>query len=138
MKTYDMEFNASLEDFVIIHEQFETKDNNRLHLFSCENNSLFFRINCLLTSTKNPSFSSSPYNSIENNIHLELTRSILNIQLEALTSIIQYKNNIQEKLSNLPKEKSKQKQSKSNPSNTEEKPASFKIDFHLEKNLSLY
>ncbi|CAF4218237.1 unnamed protein product, partial [Adineta steineri] len=85
-KLYDIEMNANLQDLLIIHEQFQRKDNEKLYLFSCDKNKKLLNINCLLTSATNPLFSSSPYYSIENNIQFELNSILLNIQLEALIS----------------------------------------------------
>ncbi|CAF4355242.1 unnamed protein product, partial [Rotaria sordida] len=56
----------------IIDEQFETNEKKKLNILSSLNKSKLFEMNCLLTSTANPLFSSSPYNSIENNIDLKL------------------------------------------------------------------
>ncbi|CAF1554031.1 unnamed protein product, partial [Adineta steineri] len=92
--------------------------------------------NCLLTSATNPLFSSSPYYSIENNIQFELNSILLNIQLEALISIIQYTNNITNKLNHLSIQQIKQQQQKIIPAPSQNEPSSsssFKIDFHLEE-----
>ena len=59
-------------------------------------------MNCLLTSTSNPDFTSSPCNAIENNILLKLNSVLLNLQLEIIGSIITFKNNLMFKLSKLP------------------------------------
>ncbi|CAF3768117.1 unnamed protein product [Adineta steineri] len=130
MKTYDIEFNFSLEDFYLIHQQFETKDNKKLYLIGNQHNdnSKLLVINGLLTSIENPLFSSSPYNSIENKIHINFSQSNLNIQLEALTSILIFKNNIIKQFS--------QKQIKSDSTKTKKpkkksKKSSFEIEFNL-------
>ncbi|CAF1065734.1 unnamed protein product [Adineta steineri] len=135
-KLYDIEMNANLQDLLIIHEQFQRKDNEKLYLFSCDKNKKLLNINCLLTSATNPLFSSSPYYSIENNIQFELNSILLNIQLEALISIIQYTNNITNKLNHLSNQQIKQQQQKIIPAPSQNEPSSsssFKIDFHLEE-----
>ncbi|CAF4320498.1 unnamed protein product, partial [Rotaria sordida] len=101
IKTFDIEFNAYLEDLKIIDEQFETNDKNKLNILSSLNKSKLFEMNCLLTSTTNPLLSSSSsYNSIENNINLQLNKILLNINLDELSSIIRFKNNIFQQLNN--------------------------------------
>jgi hypothetical protein len=117
---------------IISHEQFLTKDNKKLILFSRQNNSKLFSINCLLTSPTNPLFSNSPYNSIENNIQSKLNQFIIQIHLQALTSIILFTNNIKRKLSLIPKQ---QQQIKSDYSKTEtnSSSSSFKIEFDIEQ-----
>jgi hypothetical protein len=98
---------------------------------SKKNNSNFFQINSLLTSTSNPQFTSSPYYSIENNIQLQFSQIILNLQLEPIASIIFFQKNIQNKLN--------YKQIKSNSSSKPQKQSSssssssFKIDLRLDE-----
>ncbi|CAF4283484.1 unnamed protein product, partial [Rotaria sordida] len=134
IKTFDIEFNAYLEDLKIIDEQFETNEKNKLNILSSLNKSKLFEINCLLTSTTNPLFSSSPYNSIENNIDLKLNKILLNIHLDAISSIIRFKNNIFKQLNNK-SNSSKIQQTSSSSSTTKSNSSSsssFKIDFRFE------
>ncbi|CAF4932934.1 unnamed protein product [Rotaria sp. Silwood1] len=132
IKTFDIEFNAYLEDLKIIDEQFETNDKNRLNILSSSNTSKLFEMNCLLTSTTNPLFSSLPYNSIENIIDLQLNKTVLNIHLDAISSIIRFKNNIFKQLNNKSNSsKVKQTSSSTTKSNSSSSSSSFKIDFRL-------
>jgi hypothetical protein len=132
MKAYDIEFDLSLEDFVIIHQQFEIKENKKLYLFDNQHNEKkLLSINGLLTSAENPLFSLAPYNSIENRIRINLSKSILNLQLEAFTSIILFKNNLMNKLSR--PEKNVPDQAKPEPVNIGEKNPSYAIEFNLEE-----
>ena len=137
IQTYDVEFNAYLEDFRIRHEQFLVKDRDKFYLFSKKKSGNFIQINCLLTSTSNPKFQSSPYDSIENQIRLQLNDILLNIQIEVLSSMIQYVNNVQEKISKLPTNPSLQSSSsstESSSSSSSNKPSqSFKIDVRFDE-----
>ncbi|CAF1105334.1 unnamed protein product [Rotaria sp. Silwood1] len=104
MKTFDIDFNASLADFIIVHEQFITNNNDRLCLITMERvrdreNDKLISINGLLTSPVNPNFASIPYNNIENQICLHIGKPVFMLQLEALLSIIRFKNNLMEKIS---------------------------------------
>ena len=132
MKTYDIEFDLSLENFHIIHQQFEIEQNKKLYLFDNQHNEKkLLSINGLLTSTENPLFSSDPYNSIENRIRMNLSKSILNLQLEAFTSIILFKNNLMNQLSR--PEKDVSDQAKPKPATIREKNPSYAIEFNLEE-----
>ncbi|CAF1301171.1 unnamed protein product, partial [Rotaria sordida] len=103
MKTFDIDFNVSLTDFIIVHERFITTNNDRLCLISMERthdrvNVKLIRINGLLTAPENPMFGSAPYNSIENQIRVHIGKPILMLQLEPLLSIVQFKNDLMEKV----------------------------------------
>ncbi|CAF3918749.1 unnamed protein product, partial [Rotaria sordida] len=103
MKTFDIDFNVSLTDFIIVHERFITTNNDRLCLISMERthdrvNVKLIRINGLLTAPENPMFASAPYNSIENQIRVHIGKPILMLQLEPLLSIVQFKNDLMEKV----------------------------------------
>ncbi|CAF4183338.1 unnamed protein product, partial [Rotaria sordida] len=134
IKTFDIEFYAYLEDLKIIDEQFETNDKNKLNILSSLNKSKLFEMNCLLTSTTNPLFSSSSsYNSIENNINLQLNKILLNINLDELSSIIRFKNNIFQQLNNKSNSsKIQQTSSSTTTKSNSSSSSSFKIDFRLE------
>ncbi|CAF4274632.1 unnamed protein product, partial [Rotaria sordida] len=132
IKTFDIEFNDYLEDLKIIDEQFETNEKNKLNILSSLNKSKLFEINCLLTSTTNPLFSSSPYNSIENNIDLKLNKILLNIHLDAISSIIRFKNNIFKQLNNKSNSSKIQQTSSSSTTKSNSSSSSFKIDFRFE------
>jgi hypothetical protein len=134
IKTYDIQFSSYIQHFHIIHEQFQTNDNKKLYLLSCENKSQLFEMNCLLTSPLNPLLSSSPYYSIENQIYCQLNKILLNIQLKAFLSIIQFKKHIQNKLNETKTNSSKvQQKSSSSSSSSNSNSSSFKIDFGLEE-----
>ncbi|CAF2841774.1 unnamed protein product [Rotaria sp. Silwood2] len=148
MKTFDIDFNASLADFSIVHEQFVTNNNDRLCLIAMERlrdreNGTLISISGLLTSPVNPNFASAPYYAIENQIRVHIGKPVLMLQLEALLSIIRFKNDIMEKISNeqhLLSDKKVTKRrtaSKGNPKHVVKKdPASgmptFQIEAHLE------
>ncbi|CAF3978777.1 unnamed protein product [Adineta steineri] len=104
MKTFDIDFDISLSDLNITHEQFLTTSNTSLRLVSIEHhpnqdNKHLISIQGLLTSSVNPSFDSAPYNSIENQARLHIAKPVLMLQLEPFVSIIQFKNNVMEKIS---------------------------------------
>ncbi|CAF0900458.1 unnamed protein product [Adineta steineri] len=138
IKTYDIDLNISLDNFFIIHQQFLTNNNNeKLNLLNRQNkNSKLFQMNCLLTSDTNPLFSSSPYNSIENNIQLTLNQIFIYFHLQAFQSIISFTNNIKQKLAQLPKQNqiqsSSSSSSSSESSSSTSSSSSFKIDFTIE------
>ncbi|CAF3245385.1 unnamed protein product [Rotaria sp. Silwood2] len=124
MKTFNIDFNASLADFIIVHEQFITTNNDRLCLIAMERlhnreNDKLISINGLLTSPANPKFTSAPYNSLENQIHVHIGKSVLMLQLEALLSIIRFKNDLMGKISrgqhNLPDQRMTKERAASKP-----------------------
>ncbi|CAF3740023.1 unnamed protein product, partial [Rotaria sordida] len=103
MKTYDINFDASLADLSIVHEQFITSDNDRLRLIAIERypdreDAPWINIHGLLTSPVNPLFGSTPYNSLENQVRVHIGKPVLILQLEALSSIVQFKNDLMEKI----------------------------------------
>lgn len=107
IKTFDVEFKMSLDDFIIFHEQFITKDNEHLRLVASQHernenttnidSNKLIHINVLHTSSDNPLFTSSKYGELENKVDVRFNRLILTIQLEALLSIMKFQNNIKEK-----------------------------------------
>ncbi|CAF1398617.1 unnamed protein product [Adineta ricciae] len=105
MKTYDIEFDLSLQDVTIIHQQFKTEENKKFSLLSKQHQNKIFTIAGLLTSADNPLFSVASYNSIENQISITMSRFILNIQLEIIQSILMFKNNITKQLALKPSTK---------------------------------
>ncbi|CAF3260323.1 unnamed protein product [Rotaria socialis] len=77
IKTFDMEFDASLANSVVYHEQFIGKDNQQLRLLSAQleqinndENQKLVSLNFLHTSSENPLFLSPTYNGIENRAHV--------------------------------------------------------------------
>jgi hypothetical protein len=132
IKTYDVEFDLSLEDFYIIHQQFETKDDKKFYLFGGQHKDKLLNISGLLTSAENPLFSSPPYNSVENKYRISLSKSILNLQLEAFSSVVIFKNNLLNKLSRQ-SDQTKTEQVKSNPGDLQKKNHSFEVEFNLEE-----
>lgn len=104
IKTYDMEFDASLANLIVYHEQFIGKDNQQLRLLSAELNSpeeedkKLVSLNFLHTSPSNPLFFSSMYNGIENKALLHLTKLKVTLQLEALLSILRFQDVLSRKL----------------------------------------
>ncbi|CAF1245225.1 unnamed protein product [Adineta ricciae] len=106
IKTFDMEFNASLADLVVYHEQFIGKDNQHLRLLSAQLNQdendpkdkKLVSLNFRHTSPENPLFSSAIYNGIENHAHVHLTKLVVTLQLEALLSILRFQDALLKKL----------------------------------------
>ncbi|CAF4278394.1 unnamed protein product [Rotaria sp. Silwood2] len=147
MKTFNIDFNASLADFIIVHEQFITTNNDRLCLIAMERlhnreNDKLISINGLLTSSANPKFTSAPYNSLENQIHVHIGKSVLMLQLEALLSIIRFKNDLMGKISkeqhNLPDQRMAKERAASKPKPKQvvkKDPASVMPTFQLEVDL---
>jgi hypothetical protein len=102
-----MEFDASLADLIVYHEQFVGKDNQQLHLLSAQLNrdnpneqsdQKLVSVNFLHTSPENPLFSSSIYNGIENKAHIHMTELVVTLQLEALLSILRFQDELSKKL----------------------------------------
>jgi hypothetical protein len=103
-----MEFDASLADLIVYHEQFIGTDNQQLRLLSArelntnnkikEQNQKLVSVNFLHTSPENPLFSSSIYNGIENKAHVHFTKLVVILQLEALLSILRFQDALFKKL----------------------------------------
>ncbi|CAF4925776.1 unnamed protein product, partial [Rotaria sp. Silwood1] len=109
IKTFDMEFDASLADLILYHEQFIGKNNQQLCLLSAQlnkNNSnqinqqiqKLVSINFLHTSPENPLFLSSNYNGIENKAYVHFTKLVVILQLEALLSISRFVDTLLKKI----------------------------------------
>jgi len=107
IKTFDIEFQASLDDLIIFHEQFITKDNHHLRFLAAQyeeneninkiNSNKLVTIHILHTSSNNPLFTSSKYDRLENKIRTHLSKLVLTLQLEALLSIMRFQDNIIQK-----------------------------------------
>jgi len=102
-----MEFDASLANLIVYHEQFIGKDNQQLRLLSAqlntnnqiqEQNQKLVSVNFLHTSPDNPLFLSSTYNGIENKAHVHFTKLVVILQLEALLSILRFQDALLKKL----------------------------------------
>ena len=107
VKTFDMEFEASLADLIVYHEQFIGKDNQQLRLLaaqvdktSSQGSQKLVNVNFLHTSKENPLFSSVEYNSIENQAHVHFSKLMVTLQLEALLSILRFQDSLMKKLPN--------------------------------------
>jgi len=105
LKTFDMDFQASLADFIVYHQQFIGKDNQQLRLLSAQLDSTksdedqkLISLHLLHTSPENPSFTSSTYNSIENNVDVKLNKLVVTLKLEALLSIMRFQDTLMKKL----------------------------------------
>jgi hypothetical protein len=117
-----MEFDASLADLIVYHEQFIGKDNQHLRLLSAQlnidkNNEIvqedqkLVSVQFLHTSPDNPLFLSSTYNGIENRAHVHFTKLVVILQLEALLSILRFEDALSKKLpKDTPEEESKKKE----------------------------
>jgi hypothetical protein len=102
-----MEFDASLADLIVYHEQFIGNDNQQLRLLSAQltrdnpneqSDQKLVSVNFLHTSPDNPLFSSSIYNGIENKAHVHMTKLVVTLQLEALLSILRFQDALSKKL----------------------------------------
>jgi len=107
IKTFDMEFDASLANLIVYHEQFIGKDNQQLRLLSAEINQTnesyndaqkLVSVHFLHTSPDNPLFSSPMYSEIENRAHVHMTKLVVTLQLEALLSILRFQDALVRKL----------------------------------------
>ncbi|CAF4508473.1 unnamed protein product, partial [Rotaria socialis] len=110
IKTYDMEFDASLTNLILYHEQFIGKDRQRLCLLSAQINKnknnrtdqeiqTLVSVHFLHTSSTNPLFLSAIYNGIENKAHIHVSKLVVILQLEALLSIFRFYDSLTRKLS---------------------------------------
>jgi hypothetical protein len=143
LKTFDMEFDASLTDMVVYHEQFVVKDNQQLILLSAEyiekeneENQKLVSMFFLHTSQENPSFSSAIYNGIENQVHVHLTKLVVTLQLEALLSILRFQDSLMKKLpKDTPEEQAKKKQEQKD---AEENKNNEKTDKVVKKNGEIF
>jgi hypothetical protein len=103
IKTYDIEFQASLDDLIIFHEQFITEDNSHLRILAAKHdeNEIILKklvtIHILHTSSENPLFTSSKYRGLENKIRIHLNKFIVTLQLEAVLSIMRFQDNLMQK-----------------------------------------
>ncbi|CAF1542330.1 unnamed protein product [Adineta steineri] len=105
IKTFDMELNASLANFIVYHQQFIGKDNQPLRLLSAQldiQNTMkkqkLVSLKFLHTSQKNPLFSSSTYNEIENKADVHFSKLVVTLQLEVLLSIFKFQDSLMKKL----------------------------------------
>lgn len=100
-----MEFDASLTNFIVYHEQFIGKDNQHLRLLSAQleqryNNEdqKLVSLNFLHTSSENPLFLSPTYDGTENRAHVHFSKLVVTLQLEALLSILRFQDSLLKKL----------------------------------------
>jgi hypothetical protein len=129
IKTFDMEFDASLTDFIVYHEQFIGKDNRQLRLLSAEfiekegeENRKLVSMNFQHTSPENPSFLLSPYDGIENKADVNVSKLVVTLQLEALLSIFKFQDSLMKKLpQDTPEDQAKKKQEEEKKKQEEEK-----------------
>lgn len=92
LKTFNTEFRASLDDLIVFHEQFVTKNDDRLRLLAAQPNlqsKKLVMIHVLNTS--------STHGKAENNVHIHLSKFVMVLQLEALLSILRFQDNITQK-----------------------------------------
>jgi hypothetical protein len=91
-----------LDNLIIFHEQFITKDNDHLRFLSAQqneeiNSNKLVRIDVMHTSVDNPLFTSSKYNGLENQVRIHFSKLIVTLQLEAILSIMRFQDNFMEK-----------------------------------------
>ena len=121
LKTFDMDFNASLADFIVYHKQFIGKDNQQLRLLSAqldaersEEHRKLVSVHLLHTSKENPLFLSPTYNGVENEAQVKFSKLVVNLKLEALLSILRFQDSLMKKLpqASPPIEEKKEEQEK--------------------------
>lgn len=105
LKTFDMEFQASLADFIVYHEQFIGGDNERLRLLAAqldegknEEDRKLVSVHLLHTSKDNPLFLDPTYNGIENVAKVTFSKLVVMLKLEALLSILRFQDSMMKKL----------------------------------------
>ncbi|UJR10669.1 hypothetical protein I4U23_014864 [Adineta vaga] len=108
IKTFDMEFDASLANLIVYHEQFIGKDNQQLRLLSAQldkqNTNVeqkLVSLNFRHTSPENPLFSSSMNHGVENQARVHFSKLLVTLKLEALLSIFKFQDSL---MKNLPKD----------------------------------
>ncbi|CAF1265249.1 unnamed protein product [Rotaria sordida] len=130
IKTFDMEFDASLTNLIVYHAQFVGKDNQQLRLLSAQleqntNNNedqKLVSVNFLHTSTENPLFLTSNYNGIENKAHVHFSKLVVTLQLEALLSILRFQDSLTKQLpQDTPEAQAKKKQEEESKKQQEDK-----------------
>lgn len=92
VKTVDIEFQASLNDLIIFHEQFITKNKQHLRLLAAQPNlqsQKLVEIHVLHTSSDD--------GKSKNKVRVHLSKFVLALQLEALLSILRFQDNITQK-----------------------------------------
>lgn len=132
LRTYDMEFEASLTDFIVYHEQFVGKDDQKLRLLSAEvieaegeENQKLVDLSFRHTSAENPLFELAPYNGVENEAKIQVNKLMIILQLEALLSIFKFQNTIMKKFPQEPVDQQK-KDEQPEPTQEEEEAAAKK------------
>ncbi|CAF1242324.1 unnamed protein product [Didymodactylos carnosus] len=113
-KTYDVSFDASLADIILLHQQFVTQSGEPLRLISAKkhnenDDTKLISVHFLNTSRDNPMFKREPYNSIENAGKFHFSKLEVILQLEALLSILRFHDNL---IKRLPTETEDEKQKK--------------------------
>lgn len=104
-----MEFDASLVNLIVYHEQFIGKNNQQLCLLSAqvnknndnqinEENQKLVSFHFLHTSSENPLFLSPTYDGTENRAHVHFSKLVVTLQLEALLSILRFQDSLLKKL----------------------------------------
>lgn len=101
--TLDIEFQASLDDLILFHEQFIAKTHHHLRLLGAQRDKneaqskKLVSIHVLHTSPDNPLFTSAKYGGLENRVRIHLSKFLMTLQLEALLSIMRFQDNITQK-----------------------------------------
>ncbi|CAF0895845.1 unnamed protein product [Rotaria sp. Silwood1] len=135
IKTFDMEFDASLANLLVYHQQFIGKDNQQLRLLSAQleqntnndENQKLVSVNFLHTSPENPLFLTSDYNGIENKAHVHFSKLVVTLQLEALLSILRFQDTLMKQLpQDTPENQAKKKQEEEMKKQQEQKNAEDK------------
>ena len=100
IKTFHLTLQACLTDIVVLHEQ--TRPNPHRFFSTMDQKGNLLKMNCLLTSPENPLFYSSPYDRIENQVHLQISTPMASVQLEAVKSLLRFRDGLVRRVSEGP------------------------------------
>jgi hypothetical protein len=95
IKTFEIEFQASLDDMIIYHEQFIANDNQVLRLLAAQHEEKKKLVNISILHILEDNLLKS--DGLENKVRIHLNRFLVTLQLEALLSIMRFQDNIMQK-----------------------------------------
>ena len=129
-----MEFEASLTDFIVYHEQFVGKDGQKLRLLSAEvieaegeENQKLVDLSFRHTSAENPLFALAPYNGVESEAKIQVNKLVIMLQLEALLSIFKFQDTVMKKLPQEPVVEQPKKEEQPEPTKEQKEEENKKI-----------
>lgn len=105
-KTFDKEFQVSLSDLIVFHEQFIGQDNEKLRLISAEfdegnaeEQKILVTADVKQRSRSNPAFQTA-YGGIETEGKFDFKKLVVILKLEALLSILRFQDSLMKSLGN--------------------------------------